>query len=325
MQSDDDLKAQGGDYLKAQSDNSLRVQSDNYLKARSSNRLRVQSDNYLKAESSDCLKVKSSDNLKDRMILVDKPSGISSFGVVAKVRGKMRKELGQKVKVGHAGTLDPFATGLLIVLTGKMTKKSAEFLKLDKEYVATMKLGYVSTTGDPEGEIQSYSTRRVSLASDAVQSAHGSSSALGAVQSTHDFSSAPGAVQSVHDSSSCQDLPSLKTIETVTKSFVGKIKQVPPKYSAIKIDGERAYKLARKGEDFEMPSREVEIYEIEILRYEWPELEIRCAVSSGTYIRTLAEDIGEKLRLGAYLTALRRTKVGKYSVDDAIKLDDFCK
>ena len=143
MQSDDDLKAQGGDYLKAQGDN----------------RLRVQSGNYLKAESGDDLKVKSSVDLKDRIILVDKPSGISSFGVVAKVRGKMRKELGQKVKVGHTGTLDPFATGLLIILTGKMTKKSAEFLKLDKEYVATMKLGYVSTTGDPEGEIQSYSTQ----------------------------------------------------------------------------------------------------------------------------------------------------------------------
>ena len=322
MQSDDDLKAQGGDYPKAQ--------GGDYLKAQSDNRLRVQSGNYLKAESSD--------DLKDRMILVDKPSGISSFGVVAKVRGKMRKELGQKVKVGHTGTLDPFATGLLIILTGKMTKKSADFLKLDKEYVATMKLGYVSTTGDPEGEIRSYSTQGASLVSGAVQSAHGSSSVPGVVQSTHDFSSAPGAVQpahdpssapgatqSVHDSLSCQDLPSLKMIETVTKSFVGKIKQVPPKYSAIKIDGERAYKLARKGEDFEMPSREVEIYEIEILRYEWPELEIRCAVSSGTYIRTLAEDIGEKLRLGAYLTALRRTKVGKYSVDDAIKLDDFCK
>ena len=301
MQSDDDLKVQGGDYLKAQGDN----------------RSSVQSDSYLKAESIDCP--------KDRIILVDKPSGISSFGVVAKVRGKMRKELGQKVKVGHTGTLDPFATGLLIVLTGKMTKKSAEFLKLDKEYVATMKLGYVSTTGDPEGEIQSYSTQGASLVSDAVQSAHGSSSAPGATQSVYDSSSVSGAAQSVQDSLSYQDLPSLKTIETVIKSFVGKIKQVPPRYSAIKIDGERAYKLARKGASFEMPSREVEIYEIEILRYEWPELEIRCAVSSGTYIRTLAEDIGEELRLGAYLTALRRTKVGKYSVDDAIKLDDFCK
>lgn len=301
MQSDDDLKAQSGDDLKAQSDNRLRVQSDNYLTA------------------------ESSDDLKDRIILVDKPSGISSFGVVAKVRGKMRKELGQKVKVGHTGTLDPFATGLLIILTGKMTKKSAEFLKLDKEYVATMKLGYVSTTGDPEGEIQSYSTQGASLVSGAVQSTHVSSSAPGATQSVYDSSSVSGATQSVHDSLFYQDLPSLKTIETVIKSFVGKIKQVPPRYSAIKIDGERAYKLARKGASFEMPSREVEIYEIEILRYEWPELEIRCAVSSGTYIRTLAEDIGEELRLGAYLTALRRTKVGKYSVDDAIKLDDFCK
>ena len=191
--------------------------------------------------------------------------------------------------------------------------------------MATMKLGYVSTTGDPEGEIQSYSTQGASLVSGAVQSTHVSSSAPGATQSVYDSSSVSGAAQSVQDSLSYQDLPSLKTIETVIKSFVGKIKQVPPRYSAIKIDGERAYKLARKDASFEMPSREVEIYEIEILRYEWPELEIRCAVSSGTYIRTLAEDIGEELRLGAYLTALRRTKVGKYSVDDAIKLDDFCK
>lgn len=210
------------------------------------------------------------------MILVDKPEGISSFGVVAKVRGRLKAEFGHKVKVGHTGTLDPFATGLLILLSGKMTKKSGEFLKLDKEYVATMKLGYTSTTGDPEGQIQEYSVKSV-----------------------------------------------LPPIESVLSDFIGKIVQTPPRYSAIKINGERAYKLARKGQEFEIPKREVEIYEIEVLRYEYPELEIRCHVSSGTYIRTLAEDIGERLGTGAYLTALRRTRVGKYDVKDAVKLDEL--
>ena len=218
--------------------------------------------------------------VEDGVILVDKPAGISSFGVVAKVRGMLKARLGHKVKVGHTGTLDPFATGLLILLTGKMTKKSNEFLKLDKEYVATMKLGYTSSTGDPEGEIQKYSNEVTRLGLDAI--------------------------------------------ESVLQGFVGKISQTPPRYSAIKINGQRAYKLARKGAEFEMPKREVEIYKIEILEYEWPELTIRCYVSSGTYIRTLAEDIGVRLGVGAYLTKLRRTKVGEYDVKDATRLDELC-
>lgn len=214
------------------------------------------------------------------MILVDKPAGISSFGVVAKVRGALKKEFGRKVKVGHTGTLDPFATGLLILLSGKMTKKSGEFLKLDKEYIATMKLGYTSTTGDIEGEIRPYS----------------------------DYLDTP--VQ-------------MEEIEAVLGEFIGKISQTPPRYSAIKINGERAYKLARKGEVFEMPVREVEIYEFEVMKYEYPELIVRCRVSSGTYIRTLAEDIGMKLGVGAYLTALRRTQVGKYRIEDAGDLSEW--
>lgn len=225
--------------------------------------------------------MKDKSDIENEIILVDKPAGISSFGVVAKVRGTLKAQFGHKVKVGHTGTLDPFATGLLILLTGKMTKKSSEFLKLDKAYEATLKLGYVSSTGDPEGEIKPYSTH----------------------------------------------LPlehlKLDKIESVVQSFVGKIKQTPPRYSAIKINGERAYKLARKGKDFEMPSREVEICKIEILHYEWPEVKMRCFVSSGTYIRTLAEDIGAKLETGAYLTTLRRIQVGKYSVDDAVDLNSF--
>ncbi|MDO4526857.1 MAG: tRNA pseudouridine(55) synthase TruB [Candidatus Saccharibacteria bacterium] len=220
--------------------------------------------------------------MEDQIILIDKPSGISSFGVVAKVRGYLRTKFGHKVKVGHTGTLDPFATGLLILLSGKNTKKSPEFLKLDKSYEATLKLGYNSTTGDPEGEITPFSEP-------------------------------------------ISEKPSLAKIESVLHSFLGQITQTPPRFSAIKIGGERAYKLARKGHIFEIPSRTVTIYNIEILDYHYPELTIRCHVSSGTYIRTLAEDIGKKINTGAYLTSLRRISVGDYHVKDATPLSHFTK
>lgn len=219
--------------------------------------------------------------MEDQIILIDKPAGISSFGVVAKVRAKLKNEFGHKVKVGHTGTLDPFATGLLILLSGKMTKKSDEFLRHDKVYEATLKLGFTSTTGDPEGEI---------------------AKTINTPSAKH---------------------PKKSDISSAVSSFIGKIAQTPPRFSAIKINGERAYKLARKGENFEIPSREVEIYSIDILNYDYPELTIRCHVSSGTYIRTLAEDIGKKLGTGAYLTALRRIKIADYDVKDASSLNDY--
>ena len=215
--------------------------------------------------------------MEDEVILMDKPAGISSFGVVAKVRGFLRNKFGHKVKVGHTGTLDPFATGLLILLSGKMTKKSNDFLKLDKEYVAELKLGFKSSTGDPEGKIEKVNDR----------------------------------------------IPDAEEIDRILHTFIGEIEQTPPKYSAIKINGQRAYKLARKGVDFEMPVRKVKIYNMDVLEYEYPRLMIRCQVSSGTYIRTLAEDIGMKLGVGAYLTALRRTRIGEYSVEKAKTLDDY--
>jgi tRNA pseudouridine55 synthase len=229
----------------------------------------------------------------DRIILVDKPAGISSFGVVAQVRrvltdeklAGMRKidpEVTRKmarVKVGHSGTLDPFATGLLILLSGKFTRRAGEFLKLDKVYEATIRLGATSTTGDPEGEI---TEKKV------------------------------------------QTVPSLTTIKKLLQEkFTGKITQTPPIYSAIKIDGERAYKLARKGEAPKMPEREVEIYDLEILQYDFPLLAIRAHVSSGTYIRTLAEDIGAALGTGAYALALRRVRIGEYDVSEALTIDSI--
>ena len=212
--------------------------------------------------------------MEDGIILVDKPVGISSFGVVVKVRGYLKVKHGYKVKVGHTGTLDPFATGLLILLSGKIRKKSGEFLKLDKVYEASVKLGYISDTGDTEGNIEKKNDREVDL----------------------------------------------KEIQEVLKRFIGEIEQTPPRFSAIKINGQRAYKLARKGADFEMPSRKVTIYNIEILEYEYPILKIRCHVSSGTYIRTLAEDIGEMLGVGAYCLELRRLKIGDFDVKNAEKI-----
>ena len=191
------------------------------------------------------------------------------------MRRTLRDEFGHKVKVGHTGTLDPFATGLLILLSGRWTKKSNEFLKLDKVYEATIKLGYISNTGDIEGNITKKSDKKVNL----------------------------------------------KEIENILIQFIGEIEQRPPKFSAIKINGQRAYKMARAGKEFEVPTRKVAIYNIEVLEYEYPILKIWCHVSSGTYIRTLAEDIGEALGTGAYCLSLRRLKIGDYDVKDAEKLD----
>ncbi len=216
----------------------------------------------------------------DEIILIDKPAEMTSFGVVARVRRVLSERAGKKVKVGHTGTLDPFATGLLILMAGKATKKCSEFMKLDKEYVAEIRLGETSTTGDPEGEVQKSYTGEV---------------------------------------------PDFEVVKKVVQSFVGEIEQRVPVFSAVKIKGRRAYDLARKGIEVEMPVRKVNIYKIEILEYEWPVLKIKTKVSSGTYIRTLGEDIGEKLGTGAYLTNLRRTKIDKYIVEEATPLEEFMK
>ena len=211
------------------------------------------------------------------ILLVDKPAGMSSFGVVARVRRRLSEQAGKKVKVGHTGTLDPFATGLLILLTGKGTKRANEFLKLDKRYEATIRLGAMSSTGDIEGEIVENKTAK-----------------------ELDF----------------------EEVKEAVMSFLGEISQKVPAFSAVKINGKRAYKLAREGVSVEMPVRKVTIYEISILEYKWPDLKIDCKVSSGTYIRALGEDIGKTLGVGGYLTELRRTEVGEYSVSDAIKITD---
>lgn len=213
----------------------------------------------------------------DGILLIDKPANMTSFGVVARLRRVLTKEAGKKVKVGHTGTLDPFATGLMIIVTGKECRNAQRYSKLDKVYEATIHLGEISSTGDPEGE--------------------------------RTF---------VNDHA-----PTQEEVEQALRAFVGQVQQHPPIYSAIKINGQRAYKLARKGETVEMPLRKVTIYSLELLRYSYPEVRVRTCVSSGTYIRTLAEDIGKKLGTGAYCSELRRTAIAEWSIADAKTLLDF--
>ncbi len=213
----------------------------------------------------------------DEILLIDKPTGISSFGVVARVRRIYSQRLGRRVKVGHAGTLDPFASGLLVIMVGKATKKATEFLKLDKAYEAELCLGASSTTGDPEGEISQVSTYR----------------------------------------------PSRQEIEKVLSGRRGAQLQTPPAFSAIKVNGQRAYKLARQGKQVNIEPRQINIYELEMIDYNYPQLRIKTKVSSGTYIRSLAEDIGRDLNTAAYLTALRRTVIGDFDIAEAHSLDDL--
>ncbi|MDO4868244.1 MAG: tRNA pseudouridine(55) synthase TruB [bacterium] len=213
-------------------------------------------------------------------ILIDKPAGITSFGVVARVRRVLKQKLGKKkIKVGHTGTLDPFATGLLVLLYGKETKNAMNLTKLDKVYEAEFTLGQISSTGDPEGEI-----------------------------------------------SDCSDfkIPTLEQVQNeINRNFLGKIEQTPPAFSAIKVDGRRAYDLARKGADFEIPKRTVEIFSFEILDYNFPILKVRTHVSSGTYIRSLAEDLGYKLGCSAFCSKLRRIKIADFDISNAIELKDL--
>lgn len=211
------------------------------------------------------------------LMLIDKPLHWTSFDVVNKVRYALRAKCG-KIKVGHAGTLDPLATGLVMVCTGKWTKRIEEFMASEKEYVATVRFGATTPSYDLEKEI---------------------------------------------DATYPYEHITKELIESVLPQFLGKIMQVPPLFSAIRIDGKRAYEKARKGSDEEPDAREIEIMELEILSYNAPDLEIRVRCGKGTYIRSLARDLGRACQSGAHLIALRRTRSGEYSVNDANNLEDL--
>ncbi|MGI9530366.1 tRNA pseudouridine(55) synthase TruB [Lutimonas sp.] len=220
------------------------------------------------------------DDFKNGQVLViDKPLNWTSFQVVNKIRWAIRKKFKlKKIKVGHAGTLDPLATGVLIICTGKFTKKIDEYQAEAKEYTGTITLGGTTPSFDLETEVdQSYATDHITE----------------------------------------------KDILATAKSFEGLIQQKPPIYSAIKKDGVRLYELARKGEQTEIKSREVEIFSFEITDISLPVVGFRIACSKGTYIRSIANDFGVKLNSGGYLSSLRRTKSGSFSVENSNSIETF--
>lgn len=210
------------------------------------------------------------------MLLVDKPAGWTSFDVVNYVRKMVAQAEDKKpkqVKVGHTGTLDPFATGLLVLLIGKeYTQKAGELSKLDKTYEVTMRLGQTSSTGDPEGEVTAVSDNQ----------------------------------------------PTETAVKSALKKFTGTIEQTPPAYSAIKINGQRAYKLARAGKEVKIEPRKVTINRLELIDYTYPEVKLVADVTSGTYIRSLVEELGQVIGTGAYTSALRRTKIDDFNVQNAV-------
>ena len=219
------------------------------------------------------------DFLAGEMLLFDKPLNWTSFDVVKKIRFLLRHSLGvKKIKVGHAGTLDPLASGLVIVCTGKATKKIDEYQGMTKEYIANIRLGSTTPTYDLESEPDEFFP---------------------------------------------YEHITEQNLNTVINQFTGEIEQIPPIFSAIKVQGKKAYDLARKGETVELKSRQITIYEIEVLEFNLPDITVNVKCSKGTYIRSLAYDMGKALHSGAHLTGLRRTRIGEFSVDDAIDVLDF--
>ena len=219
------------------------------------------------------------DFLEGQILLIDKPLEWSSFQAVNAIRWAIsRKFKLKKIKVGHAGTLDPLASGLLLVCTGKFTKKIPELQGMVKEYTGTITLGAITPSYDMETEIsEEFATDHIT-----------------------------------------EDL-----IRDTAKKFVGKITQKPPVFSAVKKGGKRLYEYARKGKEVEIPPREIEIFDFEITKIELPKVEFRVVCSKGTYIRSLAHDYGKALQSGGYLSALRRTKIGDYHVNNGITPNEF--
>lgn len=215
------------------------------------------------------------------IICIDKPYHMSSFGALAHIRFLISKKLGVKrIKTGHAGTLDPLATGVLILCTGKATKRIEELQGHTKEYTATLQLGATTPSFDKEHTVDfTYPTAHITK----------------------------------------------ELIERTLPKFVGTIEQVPPAYSACKINGDRAYKLMRKGQDVPLKAKTLQVDEIEMTDFDKEKMQLSISVvcGKGTYIRALARDIGEALGSGAFLTALRRTRVGSVRVEDCVTLDDF--
>jgi tRNA pseudouridine55 synthase len=215
--------------------------------------------------------------LDGEILYIDKPLGWTSFDAVKRLRSTIQRRLGiKKMKVGHAGTLDPLATGVMIVCTGKSTKRIDELQAGVKEYIATIALGATTPSFDLETEIDAtYPTEHITE----------------------------------------------ELVRATLEQFKGRIEQIPPAFSAVKIDGQRAYKMARQGTDVELKAKVLVIDEIEMLKYSQSSIELRIVCSKGTYIRALARDIGKALGSGGHLTALRRTRVGDTGIDLCLNMD----
>lgn len=214
-----------------------------------------------------------------KILYFNKPLTWTSFALVNKIRYRISKEINvKKLKVGHAGTLDPLATGVMIICTGKATKLIESFQYQTKEYIATIQLGATTPSFDLETEIdQTYPTEHITK----------------------------------------------ELVEETLKKFIGRIEQIPPAYSACKVNGERAYALARKGEEVELKPKILVIDDIELLDYQLPEIQVRVVCSKGTYIRALARDIGEALGSGGHLTGLIRTRIGEITLADCLDIDQI--
>lgn len=219
------------------------------------------------------------DPLKGEILYIDKPLHWTSFDAVKRVRGTLTRRLGVKrLKVGHAGTLDPLATGVMIVCTGKATKDIDNLQAGVKEYIATMALGATTPSFDLETQIDAtYPTEHITR----------------------------------------------ELVEKTMLDFIGEIQQVPPAFSACKVDGKRAYKMARKGQEVELKPKLLVIDELELMEYAQNSLTVRVVCSKGTYIRALARDIGQALGSGAHLTALRRTRVGEVTIDRCMQVEEM--
>ncbi len=217
--------------------------------------------------------------IEGKYILIDKPIGWTSHDVVAKIRGPLKHFCGdKKMKIGHAGTLDPLATGLLIIVTGKMTKQAEAMQNLDKEYTGTITLGAVTDSYDKETELR-------------------------------DLKDLSGITN--------------EKILAVAAAFNGEQEQAPPQYSSVKVSGVRAYQYARQGDVIELKKRNIVIHDLLITSIQLPEVQFKVHCSKGTYIRSLAHDMGQALGCGGYLSSLCRTKVGTFDIADAILLGDF--
>ena len=214
-----------------------------------------------------------------QVLFINKPLNWTSFDVVNKIRYSLKNYLGiKKIKVGHAGTLDPLATGLVIVCTGKATKQIDQFLGMDKQYIANVKLGATTPSFDLETE----------------------------TDKTFPF-------EHINE----------EMLQTAIESYRGETEQIPPMFSALKIKGQKAYELARKGKEVELKARTINISELKILEWNAPDLKIDVACSKGTYIRSLARDIGYALNSGGHLTGLIRTRIGPYQLSESISIEEF--